>query len=189
MYAVVRTGGKQYRVSPQDVILVEKLPGETGETIVLEDVLAVDDGTGQTIGAPRVSGASVAAEVIDQAKGPKVIVFKKKRRHNYRRKQGHRQQLTVLRITEILTSGKKPSQPKAAVKSVAKGEAKTSEPKQTETSMTAAAKRKPAAKKTVAKKTAAKKKPAAKKAAAKKPAAKRKTAAKKKPARKTAKKK
>ncbi len=97
MFAVIKTGGKQYRVVPGDVIKVEKLEGEAGATIALDQVLMVGD----TIGTPLVAGASVAAEVIAQDRGPKLIIFKKKRRQNYRRKNGHRQDLTVLRITEI----------------------------------------------------------------------------------------
>jgi len=97
MFAVIKTGGKQYRVASGDVIKVEKLEGEAGATIALDQVLMVGD----TIGTPLVAGATVSAEVIAQDRGPKVIVFKKKRRQNYRRKNGHRQDLTVLRITEI----------------------------------------------------------------------------------------
>ena len=97
MFAVVRTGGKQYRVVQGDVIKVEKLAGEAGSTITLGDVLMADG----KMGAPLVAGASVAAEIIAQDRGPKIIVFKKKRRQNYRRKAGHRQDLTVLRITGI----------------------------------------------------------------------------------------
>ncbi len=97
MFAVIKTGGKQYKVAKNDVIVVEKLAGEAGETVTLDEVLMVGD----KIGAPTVAGASVSATVVDQTKGDKVIVFKKKRRQNYRRKKGHRQQLTVLRITDI----------------------------------------------------------------------------------------
>ena len=97
MFAVVRTGGKQYRVATGDLIRVERLAGEKGGTITLSEVLMA----GGKIGAPLVSGASVAAEIVAQARGPKIIVFKKKRRQNYRRKNGHRQDLTILRITGI----------------------------------------------------------------------------------------
>ena len=97
MFAVIKTGGKQYRVASGDVIKVEKLEGEAGATIALDQVLMLGD----TIGTPLVAGAAVSAEVIAQDRGPKVIIFKKKRRQNYRRKNGHRQDLTVLRITEI----------------------------------------------------------------------------------------
>ena len=101
MFAVIRTGGKQYRVVPGDVIKVERLAGEAGSTIAFDQVLMVGEGAEATVGKPLVSGASVAAEVVAQDRGPKIIVFKKKRRQNYRRKRGHRQDLTVLRITGI----------------------------------------------------------------------------------------
>lgn len=101
MFAVIRSGGKQYRVAAGDVIKVEKLIGEAGAKIALNEVLMVGEGAGAKVGAPLVAGASVAAEVIAQDRGPKIIVFKKKRRQNYRRKRGHRQDLTVLRITDI----------------------------------------------------------------------------------------
>ena len=114
MFAVIRTGGKQYRVAPNDVIKVERLPGAAGEVIELAEVLLLGDGDKVTVGAPLVGGACVGASVIAQGQGDKVLVFKKKRRHNYRRKNGHRQDLTILRITEILTDGQKPSQTAAA---------------------------------------------------------------------------
>ena len=101
MYAVIQTGGKQYKVSEGDIIRVEKLPGDVGDRVSLSDVLLVGGGGNVTIGAPTVEGAGVTAEIAAQFKGEKVIVFKKKRRQNYRRKQGHRQQLTSLKITGI----------------------------------------------------------------------------------------
>lgn len=101
MFAVIRTGGKQYKVASGDVIRVEKIEAEDGATLTLDDVLMVADGGATTIGTPVVAGASVTAEVIAQDRGPKLIVFKKKRRQNYRRKNGHRQDITVLRITGI----------------------------------------------------------------------------------------
>jgi large subunit ribosomal protein L21 len=100
MYAVIKTGGKQYKVAMNDVILVEKLEAEAGASVSLE-VLMIGDGANVTIGQPLVAGASVAAEVVDQVKADKVIIFKKNRRHNYRRKRGHRQKLTALKITDI----------------------------------------------------------------------------------------
>jgi large subunit ribosomal protein L21 len=100
MYAVIRTGGKQYRVVKDDVISVEKLVGEPGATIELGDVLAIGDGATLTTGAP-ISGASVSATVVEHGRGDKIIIFKKKRRHNYRRKNGHRQAFTKLRIETI----------------------------------------------------------------------------------------
>lgn len=101
MYAVIKTGGKQYKVQKDDVIRVEKLDAEAGKSVTLDEVLMVNDGKKSTIGAPLVSGAKVTAEVVEQTRGDKVIVFKKKRRQNYRRKKGHRQDLTVLRIKDI----------------------------------------------------------------------------------------
>jgi large subunit ribosomal protein L21 len=101
MYAVIKTGGKQYKVANGDVILVEKLDTEAGASITLAEVLMIGDGANITVGAPTVAGASVAAEVVDQVKADKVIIFKKNRRHNYRRKRGHRQKLTALKITGI----------------------------------------------------------------------------------------
>ena len=101
MFAVVRTGGKQYRVAQGDVIAVEKLAGEPGSTIELAEVLMVGEGADAAAGTPLVAGASVSAELVEHRRADKIIVFKKKRRHNYRRKNGHRQHQTVLRITEI----------------------------------------------------------------------------------------
>jgi large subunit ribosomal protein L21 len=111
MFAVVRTGGKQYRVAPGDKIVVEKMDGETGDKITLGDVLLAGEGSD----LKSTSGLTVAAEIIAQAKGDKVTVFKKRRRHNYRRKQGHRQQHTILRITAIgdHKAEKKPAAEKA----------------------------------------------------------------------------
>ena len=103
MFAVIRTGGKQYKVATNDVIFVEKLPGEAGASIELADVLMVGTEDSVTAGSPTVAGASVTATVLEQKRDDKIIVFKKKRRHNYRRKNGHRQYLTVLRITDIAT--------------------------------------------------------------------------------------
>jgi large subunit ribosomal protein L21 len=101
MYAVIKTGGKQYRVAKNDVISVERLSGEAGDEIAFNDVLMVGEGAEATIGTPTVSGAKVTATVLEQARDDKVIVFKKKRRQGYRRKRGHRQAQTVLRIADI----------------------------------------------------------------------------------------
>src|SRR5580658_3631114 len=101
MFAVIRTGGKQYKVAQDDVIAVEKLEGEPGAAVALGDVLMIGDGSAVTTGTPLVDGASVSATLVEHRLGDKIIVFKKKRRHNYRRKKGHRQQQTVLRITDI----------------------------------------------------------------------------------------
>jgi large subunit ribosomal protein L21 len=102
MYAVIRTGGKQYRVSPGDSVEVEKLPHEVGEQIELDQVLLVSNGSGTKVGQPLVKGAVVKATVTRQAKGRKVVIFKYTASHRYRRKKGHRQQYTRLRIDEIV---------------------------------------------------------------------------------------
>lgn len=108
MYAVVRTGGKQYRVASGDVVTVEKLDGAAaGDAVELDDVLALDVGEGLTLGTPVVEGARVVATVLEQKKNDKIVVFKKKRRKNYRRTRGHRQQVTVLRVTDILDKRRK----------------------------------------------------------------------------------
>jgi len=108
MFAVIKTGGKQYRVAAEDVIKVERVKGDPGEIIQFGEVLLVG-GDSVTLGAPTVKGASVAAEVVEQGRGPKVIAFKKRRRKNSRRKRGHRQEFTKVRITEILTDGRSPA--------------------------------------------------------------------------------
>ena len=105
MFAVIRTGGKQYRVSHNDVLKIEKLPGAAGETITFTDVLAVSSGAGTTLGTPLVAGATVTATVIAQDRLDKVIIFKKRRRQNSRRKNGHRQHVTVLRVAGITADG------------------------------------------------------------------------------------
>jgi large subunit ribosomal protein L21 len=105
MFAVIRTGGKQYKVAPNDLITVEKLAGEAGATVQLGEVLMLGDGGTVTAGAPLIEGASVSATLVEQKRADKIIVFKKKRRQNYRRKNGPRQYQTVLRITEILAAG------------------------------------------------------------------------------------
>jgi large subunit ribosomal protein L21 len=101
MFAVIKTGGKQYKVAKNDVILVEKLDVEAGADVSLDQVLMVGDDASTKLGSPIVEGASVLAKVLEQAQADKVLVFKKHRRHNYRRKNGHRQKLTVLRIMDI----------------------------------------------------------------------------------------
>jgi large subunit ribosomal protein L21 len=110
MFAIVRTGGKQYRVSPGDKIVVEKLAGDAGDSITLSDVLLAGDGSD----LKGTDGLTVAAEIIAQAKGEKVVVFKKRRRHNYRRKNGHRQQHTILRIVSVGGQGQQASTASAA---------------------------------------------------------------------------
>jgi large subunit ribosomal protein L21 len=179
MFAVIQTGGKQYTVAPGDEISVEKIEGEAGDSIVLENVLMLGGDKGVTVGAPMVTGASVVAELVENGRGKKIIVFKKRRRQNYRRKAGHRQWFSKLRISEILAPGDKPAAKKAAAPKKASAAdtapaAKTAAPKKA----AAKADAKPAAKK-AAPKAAADKKPAAKKAAPKKSTAAKKPAAKK----------
>ena len=108
MFAVIKTGGKQYRVAPEDVIRIDRLEGEPGKVVSFGEVLVVG-GDNPTIGAPLVSGATVAGEIIAHERGDKVIAFKKRRRKNSRRKRGYRDEITVLRITEILADNAKPS--------------------------------------------------------------------------------
>jgi large subunit ribosomal protein L21 len=167
MFAVFKTGGKQYRVAAEDVLKVAKLKGERGDIVEFGEVLVVG-GDSVTLGAPTVAGATVAAEVLDQARGPKIIAFKKRRRKNSRRKRGFREEFTLIRITEILTDGKKANKtvqprPKRAPAPAAEAGAEAGE--------TAAAPEGAAAKKakSPAKKAQKPKAPAAK---AKKPAAK-----------------
>jgi large subunit ribosomal protein L21 len=128
MFAIIRTGGKQYKVAPDDVIAIERIAGEPGADIELGEVLMLGDGATLTMGTPLVDGARVAATVLDQNKADKVIIFKKKRRQGYHRLKGHRQLQTVLRITEILAAGQQRSaQPAKAAKpkkEAAAGEAK-----------------------------------------------------------------
>ena len=161
MFAVIKTGGRQYRVVPNDVLEIGKIEGQVGTIVQLGEVLVVGGDT-PVLGMPTVAGASVAAEVLDHKRGPKVIAFKKRRRKNSRRKRGYRDEITVLRITEILTDNAKPTVgPRPKKEKVAKApEGDDAAPK---------------AKKAPAKKPAAKAaaKPAAKKAPAKKPAAKK----------------
>jgi large subunit ribosomal protein L21 len=108
MFAVIKTGGKQYRVAAEDVIKVEKVKGDPGEIVQFGEVLVVG-GDNVTLGVPTIAGASVAAEVLEQGRGAKVIAFKKRRRKNSRRRRGHRQEFTLIRVTEILTDGAKPT--------------------------------------------------------------------------------
>src|SRR6202021_3894461 len=105
MFAVIKTGGKQYKVAAEDEITVMLLPGEAGARIVFDEVLALFDGDTNHVGAPRVAGASVVGEIVEQTRGAKVIAFKKRRRKNSRRKRGHKQDLTIVKIVEILTEG------------------------------------------------------------------------------------
>ena len=110
MFAVIKTGGKQYRVAASDLIEVEKLAGAAGDGVAFGEVLMVGGTDANlSVGAPMVDGATVAGEIVEQKRGPKVIAFKKRRRQNSKRKRGHRQELTLVRITEILTGGAQPA--------------------------------------------------------------------------------
>lgn len=128
MYAVIRTGGKQYKVAEDDLIHVEKLAGEAGDSVEFNEVLMVGGTDSPKIGTPLVDGAVVAGEVVEQTRGDKIIVFKKKRRQGYRRKKGHRQHLTAVRILGIGLDGKKPAKKAAAKKPAPKEEPKAEEP-------------------------------------------------------------
>jgi large subunit ribosomal protein L21 len=105
MFAVIKTGGKQYKVAANDILKIEKLPSEAGDVVTFDQVLMVGDGADVTVGAPLVEGALVAGQLLETRKQKTIIVFKKERRHNYRRRNGHRQLLSTVRITEILTGG------------------------------------------------------------------------------------
>jgi large subunit ribosomal protein L21 len=166
MFAVIKTGGRQYRVVPDDVLEIGKIAGEVGTIVQLGEVLVLGGDT-PVLGAPTVAGASVAAEVLQHKRGPKVIAFKKRRRKHSKRKRGYRDEITVLRITEILADGKAPTigprPKKEKIVELVEGEGDDEAPR--------AAKKKADSKKTSARKAAAK--APAKKAATKKPAAKK----------------
>ena len=169
MFAVIKTGGRQYRVVPDDVLEIGKIAGDVGTIVQLGEVLLVG-GDSPVLGAPTVAGATVAAEVLQHKRGPKVISFKKRRRKNSRRKRGYRDEITVLRITEILTNdnkptiGPRPKREKPVVAAPVDGD---------DEAPSRSVKKKAPAKKAVAKKTAKPRaKPDAKKAPAKKVAAK-----------------
>jgi len=138
MFAVIKTGGKQYRVAAEDMLKIDRVEGEVGQIVEIGRVLAHGEGDKVTIGSPFVEDATVTGEVVEQGRGPKVIAFKKRRRQNSRRTRGHRQLLTTVRISEILIGGAKPSKKAAAPKKVeatptAKAEeapAKKAEPKE-----------------------------------------------------------
>src|SRR5579871_872069 len=167
MFAVIRTGGRQYRVVPDDVLEIGKIAGNVGTIVQLGEVLLVG-GESPVVGSPTVAGASVAAEVLQHKRGPKVIAFKKRRRKNSRRKRGYRDEITVLRVTEILTNDNKPT-----VGPRVKKEKPVAAAPSDDDAAPKAAKKAPA-KKTAAKKAATKPRARAesKKAPAKKPAAK-----------------
>ena len=167
MFAVIKTGGKQYRVAKDDYVIVEKILGEPGEVVSLDEVLMIgEDGKAPTVGTPRLDKAAVFAEVIEQSRADKIIVFKKKRRQNYRRKAGHRQEQTVLRIVEVSPTGTKPKAAASKAKVAPAAVEKTAE-------KAAAAEKKAPAKAAAPKKEAAPKKAAAKKDPAKKAAPKK----------------
>ncbi len=156
MFAVIRAGGKQYRVAPEDVIRIDRVAGEPGEVIEFGEVLVVGGDT-PVIGAPMVAGATVAGEVLQHTRGDKVIAFKKRRRKNSRRKRGYRHDFSVIRITEILTEGAKPSKtPPARPKREAKKPEAAPEAAEGEAKPAAKAKSKAPAKKSPAKKPATK---------------------------------
>jgi large subunit ribosomal protein L21 len=152
MFAVIRAGGKQYRVAPEDVIRIDRVSGEPGEIVEFGEVLVVG-GDKPELGVPTVAGATVAGEVLQHQRGDKVIAFKKRRRKNSRRKRGYRHEFSLIRITEILTGGAKPSkeakprpkrEPKPKVEAAAEAEAKPA-------TKSSAERKKPAAKKPGAK--------------------------------------
>jgi len=173
MFAVIRTGGRQYRVVPDDVLEIGKIAGDVGTIVQLGEVLLVG-GESPVLGTPTVAGASVAAEVLQHKRGPKVIAFKKRRRKNSRRKRGYRDEITVLRITEILTNDNKPTiGPRARREKVVEAAPASGEAEAPKT-----AKKKATAKKTAATKAAAK--PRAKSETKKAPARKSATKGKKK---------
>ncbi|WP_417688296.1 50S ribosomal protein L21 [Roseibium sp.] len=122
MFAVIKTGGKQYTVAADDLLKVEKLEAEAGSTVTFDEVLMIGNGTDTTVGAPLVEGATVVAEVVEQARDRKIIIFKKRRRQNSRRRNGHRQAFTLIKVTDILTGGAKPAKKAAAKKTEAKAE-------------------------------------------------------------------
>jgi len=176
MYALVRTGGKQYRVSKDDTILVERIAADEGSEVILDDIVMLGDGEKVTIGTPRVEGAAVSATVMRQTRGPKIIIFRRKRRKNHRRTQGHRQDLTLLKINMIAEDGKSLTPKAAPKKAAAKTEAKAAPKKAAAKKAASKAEAKTAAPKAEAKaapKKAAAKKATAKKASAKKAAAKK----------------
>ena len=155
MYAVVKTGGKQYRVAKDDKIVVDHIDAEAGDSIVLDQVLMMVDGEKVNMGAPIIAGAAVGATVLRQTRGPKIMVFRRKRRKNFRRLRGHRQDLTLIQITDIAADGKiKPTAPAPAAE--AKPKAETAKTQATKKATAKKAAKKATAKKAAAKKTAKK---------------------------------
>ena len=143
MFAVIKTGGKQYRVAEDQLLRIERIKGEPGQIVQLGEVLVLGGDTPQ-LGTPTIQGASVAAEVVEQSRGDKVIAFKKRRRKNSRRRRGHRQEFTLLRITEILTDGKSPTKTaRAKPERKPKAEARATEGEDEDTAPKAKAGKKP----------------------------------------------
>lgn len=153
-YAVLKSGGKQYKVSAGDVILVEKIIGDSGSKVTFEDIIMMGEGAKIHVEESELKTASVTGKVIEQTRGPKLLVFKKKRRHNYRRKKGHKQDLTAVRIESI---DLKKTAAKTSSKVEAKKPAEAKIDKKTEAVKKTATKKTEAAKKTTAKKVAPKK--------------------------------
>ena len=147
MYALVKTGGKQYRVAKDDTILVERIAADEGAEVILNDIVMLADGDKVTIGTPKVAGAAVSATVMRQTRGPKIIIFRRKRRKNHRRTQGHRQDLTLLKINDIAEDAKKLAPAKPVAKTAAKKAAATTESAAKKPAPKAAAAKKPAVKK------------------------------------------
>ena len=154
MYAVIKTGGKQYKVAAGNLIAIEKLTGDAGDAVSFDEVLLVGGDEGTTVGSPMVAGAAVAGEIVDHKRTGKILVFKKRRRQNSKRSRGHRQEQTLVRITEILTDGKKPAAKKAkaepkpepkAEAAAAAEEAAPTKPKRTTAKATPAEEKKTAA--------------------------------------------
>ena len=162
MFAIIKTGGKQYKVAANDVIMIERLTGASGDLIEFSDVLMMGKGDSIKVGAPLVTNAMVRGTVLDQIRDDKIIIFKKKKRHNYRRKNGHRQYLTVVRITDILADGS--AAPKAKVPSAATAEKQTKAPEKKTAPATVEKKAAPAKKAAPTKAAAPAKTTAAKKA-------------------------
>jgi large subunit ribosomal protein L21 len=163
MFAIIRTGGKQYRVAERDLVTVDKVSGRPGDAVQFGEVLLLG-GESVVVGSPMVAGATVAGELVEQGRGEKVIAFKKRRRKNSRRKRGHRQEFSVIRITEILTEGRKPTPRPQAAEAAVEEDAPAAEP-DTETAVEAEATAAPAEGEAAAAPKA--KKPARKPAAAK----------------------
>tara|TARA_B100000282_G_scaffold216276_1_gene160145 strand:- start:72 stop:560 length:489 start_codon:yes stop_codon:yes gene_type:complete len=146
MFAVIKTGGKQYKVAEEDVVQVEKLDAKTGSKIAFDNVLMIGDSTSSTFGTPLVEGASVSGTVMEQGREDKILVFKRKRRQGYRRLKGHRQHVTLVKITNIMTKDKKDSPPKKKTLVKNKPEGKVTDKKKKTTTKKTSSNKKSAAK-------------------------------------------